>query len=322
MKNRMKKEGKESENKESDLQSKNILGMCNALLNSGGGVLEMKISDPQNRNTSKKDRVDAFWQTIEGQLINMIRPSKYIDVFDRRVLSDKILLFINAPKHFCTMNYNLFVPGDVGAHEATYNDVVDFLSDDCKQDSDSNILVPLKELPKIPDNLSHMDRISLCECTEVEFKAYTYLLFSQQQRLDIAEQLSAFANSRGGVLLIGVTDNRVVVGTDMEKNSKEYVEKRVFSLVKGIYCNFELERGVHWDLTFFDLSGPKSNSVVVIKMAGLRGSGGVFGKCPESYELRCDQNGQHVPRLVAFKEWKKRMISGDADLTQNTRGVY
>lgn len=319
----MKKKGIESENEESGLQSQNILRMCNALLNSGGGVLEMKISDPQNRSTSKKDRVDAFWQTIEGQLIKMIRPSKYIDVFDRRVLSDKILLFINAPKHFCTMNYNLFLPRDAGAYEATYNDVVDFLSDDCKQDSDSNIRVPLKELPKLPDNLSPMDRISLGECTEVEFKEYTSLLFShRKQRFGIAKRLSAFANNRGGVLLIGVKDNRDVVGIDMEKNDKEYLEKRFFSLVNSIYCNFELERGVHWDLTFFDLSGPKSNSVVVIKMAGLQGSGGVFGKCPESYELRCDQNGQQVPRLVAFKEWKKRMISGNEDLTLNTRGVY
>lgn len=61
-KNRSKKEGKESGNED---QSKIILQKCNALLNSGGGVLEMKISDPQTRSTSKKDPVDSFWQTIE-----------------------------------------------------------------------------------------------------------------------------------------------------------------------------------------------------------------------------------------------------------------
>lgn len=104
----MKKEGKESGNEESDIQSENILRMCNALLNSGEGVLEMKISNSQNSSTSQKDPVDSFWQTIEEQLRRMIRPSRYDDVFDRSVLSDRIFLFINAPNHFCTMKYNLF----------------------------------------------------------------------------------------------------------------------------------------------------------------------------------------------------------------------
>ena len=108
-KKRRKKEGKESRNEESPNQSEDILKKCNALLNSGGGVLEMKISDPQTCSTSKKDPVDSFWQTIEEQLRKMIRPSKYEDVFDRIVLSDKIFLFINAPSHVCTMKYNLFV---------------------------------------------------------------------------------------------------------------------------------------------------------------------------------------------------------------------
>lgn len=139
----MKKEGKESGNEESDIQSENILRMCNALLNSGGGVLEMKISNSQNSSTSQKDPVDSFWQTIEEQLRRMIRPSRYDDVFDRSVLSDRILLFINAPNHFCTMKYNLFVPGDAGVYEATYDDVVNFLKfEGCKKDLNSYIRVP------------------------------------------------------------------------------------------------------------------------------------------------------------------------------------
>ena len=57
-------------------------------------------------------------------------------------------------------------------------------------------------------------------------------------------------------------------------------------------------------------------------MAGIRDSGGIFAKCPESYELRCDINGQQVPHLVAFDKWKERMKPDDADLPRNTRGVY
>ncbi|RMX58230.1 hypothetical protein pdam_00000211, partial [Pocillopora damicornis] len=276
-KKEMKKEGKESGNEESDIQSENILRMCNALLNSGGGVLEMKISNSQNSSTSQKDPVDSFWQTIEEQLRRMIRPSRYDDVFDRSVLSDRILLFINAPNHFCTMKYNLFVPGDAGVYEATYDDVVNFLKfEGCKKDLNSYI----------------------------------------RQRFTIARQLSAFGNCDGGVLLIGVGDDRRVSGVD----SKEYVEERVISLFTENICyNFELKRGIHWDLTFSDVSGSESKSVIVIKMAGIRDSGGIFAKCPESYELRCDINGQQVPHLVAFDKWKERMKPDDADLPRNTK---
>ena len=321
----MKKEGKESGNEENDIQSENILRMCNALLNSGGGVLEMKISDPQNSSTSQKDPVDSFWQTIEEQLRRMIRPSKYDDVFDRSVLSDRILLFINAPNHFCTMKYNLFVPGDAGIYEATYDDVVKIVKfEGCKKDLNSYIRVPLKELPKVPDYFLDQGIISLIEGKQVQFKKFTSLLFSQhKQRFTIARQLSAFGNCDGGVLLIGVGDDRRVSGVDMGTNSKEYVEERVISLfTQNICCNFELKRGIHWDLTFSGVSGSESKSVIIIKMAGIRDSGGIFAKCPESYELRFDINGQQVPHLVAFDKWKVRMKPDDADLPRNTRGVY
>ena len=319
----MKKEGKESGNEESDIQTKEILQKCNALLNSGGGLLEMRISDPQNSSTSKKDPVDSFWQTIEEQLKKMIRPSVYGDVFDRRVLPGKILLFINTPLHFCTMTYNLFLPGDAGVYEATYEKVKFFLSDGCEQDLDSNIRVPLEELPKVPD-LSHERIISLNEGKQVQFKKFHSVLFKQtKQRFMIAKQLSAFGNSDGGVLLIGVGDERKVSGVDMRKNTKEYIEEHVISLFDNIYCNFELKRGIHWDLTFSNVSGgPESSFVIVIKMAGLKGSGGIFANVPKSFELRLIQNGQRVPLPVEFNKWKERMKSDDTDLTGNTKGVY
>ena len=325
---RRKKEGKESGNEGSPNQSKIILQKCNALLNSGGGVLEMKISDPKTCSTSKKDPVDNFWKTIEGELRKMIHPSKYKNVFNRSVLSDKILLFINAPSHVCTMKYNLFLPGDAGVYEASYDDVVDFLnlkSDGPKQDLNSYIRVPLKELPEVPDHFFDQEIISLIECKQVQLKEFTSnspFFSNHKQRFLIARQLSAFGNCDGGVLLIGIADDRRVTGVDMEKHSKEHVEECVVSLVKKICCDFEIKRGIHWDLKFSDVSGSQSKSVIVIKMAGFRDSGGIFGKCPESYELRCDENGQQVPHPVAFDKWKERMKPDDTDLTGNTRGVY
>lgn len=144
---------------------------------------------------------------------------------------------------------------------------------------------------------------------------------NHDQRIRIARQLSAFGNRDGGVLLIGVEDNREVSGVDMKKYSKEYIEKCVSSLVQKMCCNFELQRGIHWDLTFYDVSGSESKSVIVVKMAGMRDAGGIFRKCPESYELQCNEVGQQVPRQLDFDKWKGRMKSDEAHLTGNTRGM-
>ena len=303
--------GKESGNEESDNQTKNIVQMCNALLNSGGGVLEMKISDPQ------KAVLDRFWKPIEQELIKMLLSLTYNDFFDRiePPCKTKVLVFINAPNRFCTMNYNLFVPGDSSVQETTFDKVVDLLN------SDGEIQVPLEKLPKVPDSFSDQAEISMNERKQVQFKCYKSLLFSQpKHRFTIAKQLSAFGNGDGGVILIGITDNKIVSGVDMKKNSKECVVKSVTSLVNDMYCNFELKKGIHWDLTFSDVT--ESKSVIVIKMAGFGNFGGIFGKCPKGYELRRIQNGLLVPQSLSFNEWKERMKPDDSDLTGNNRGVY
>ena len=57
-------------------------------------------------------------------------------------------------------------------------------------------------------------------------------------------------------------------------------------------------------------------------MAGIQGSGGIFGKLPESYELGSDEGGRHVARLLKFHEWKNRMESDRAWWQENSKGVY
>ena len=327
-KKKRKKEGTNTTAEESTKET--ILKKCNALLNSGGGVLEMEIANFQYSCTStcKKDPVDSFWSSIEPQLKAMIKPAKYDDVFDRCVQSGKIFLFINAPQHFCTKKYNLFLSGDAGIEEACYQDIVDLLkleSQGLRRKANSSVAVPLEDLPEIPDTFTYHEVINLMESKQIQFKNYTsdtVLFTNHGQRDVISKQLSAFGNSGGGVILLGVGDDRKVCGLDMEKNSKEDVEENVTSLVNRVCCNFIPKRGIHWNVEFFPVAGPQSSAVIVIKMAGIQNSGGVFGKCPESYELRCNEEGQQVIHSLEFEEWKMRMKSNDVDLQGNSKGVY
>ena len=102
----------------------------NAVLNSGGGIVHMKIDDfSRYKPGDLNKRIDIFWQTLEQKLNPMIQPSTYDDVFDKELQGDTILLFIKAANHLCTVDYNMHLPFDAASlSRPTYEKVVDLLS--------------------------------------------------------------------------------------------------------------------------------------------------------------------------------------------------
>ena len=89
-----------------------VLKPINGVLNSGGGIVEMKIDGfsklkPEDLN----DRVNTFWSALQPKLNLMVQPSAYADVFHKKLEKDTIRLFISATEHFCTVDYNLYLPG-------------------------------------------------------------------------------------------------------------------------------------------------------------------------------------------------------------------
>ena len=65
-----------------------------------------------------------------------------------------------------------------------------------------------------------LERISLGEDSTIEFKE------KLPQRDDLADEIAAFANSKGGVILIGVTDKKKIIGVD----NLDQVEKTVLEV--------------------------------------------------------------------------------------------
>ena len=315
-KKQAKKQGEISEVSE-DPQELVLKNAC-ALLNTGGGVLVIKIADFQSIT---KDSVDNFWKTIAPRLSALITSSlTYDEVFDRLEFSDEVLLFISAPQHFCTLKYNLFLPSDVSANEASYEQTLKLLE---KQPSKRGkkkklypIGVPLNNLPTVPKMLKCNQSLSFHESKQVEFKHWTsdkYLDHNNHgQRQSVEKWISAFANGSGGVILLGVTNKGCVLGQELNAdNSPEVMEQRVSSLFNKMICDFTLERGTHWDMEFVPVVGSKSKAVIVIYVAGMASCGGVFTNFPKSFELKsCGKDGNKVPIQLDFKGWKERMLSG------------
>lgn len=295
-----------------------VLKNACALLNTGGGVLVIKIADFQSIT---KDSVDNFWKTIAPRLSALITSSlTYDEVFDRLEFSDEVLLFIRAPQHFCTLKYNLFLPSDERAYEASYEQTLKLLekqpSKRGKKKKPYPIGVPLSDLPTVPKVFKYNESLNFHESKQVQFKHWTsetYLDHNNHgQRQSIERWISAFANGRGGVILLGVTDEGRVDGQELNpENSQKDIEERVSSLFNNMVCDFTMERKTHWDMEFVPVvqSDCDSNAVIVIYVAGMASCGGVFTNCPKSFQLKVGEDGNKVPFQLDFKGWKERMLS-------------
>ena len=327
-KNRRKKEGLNAEDEEST--EERILKQACALLNSGGGLLVMKITD-FHCSTTSANSLDEFWKKIEPKLIDLIRPSRYDDIFDRREQSDEILLFINAPPHICTIKYNLSLPGDSSVLEASYHETVDLLNKEtqqCRRRKLPSVTVPLKELPEVPDfSTQKVSVLDLKESKRIQLKHFSSktLLDSNNrtQREGIRKQISAFANAEGGVILLGVEDDGKVCGLDLRENGEDYIVRNLQErIIQKMYWSLDPERGSHWDVQFFPIGGSEANVIVAISVAGMRRAGGVFAKSPKSFKLVQGEDGQQSPLPLDFKEWKQKMLSTSREgLQSDSKGI-
>ena len=286
----------------------------------------MAISDHQEIPINDfAQHLDKFWQTLEEKLSDLVKPSTYNDVFDRHLVgSEDILLFINAPQRLCTIHYNLYFAGDAGAHESTFEQAVELLQklDNCRKKPSNYVDICLKELPKLPKVFIFEENCEYQESQQIQLKHFSgteQILRSHGQRERVQKHISAFANTNGGIILVGVNDSGIVLGVDMKKNNQDEIIKRVISMIENMKFPITQERKVHWDIDFIPVSGceiTQDLAVVAIKVAGMKSLGGIFMKHPESYELDHD-----TVRVVEFDQWKQRMLSG-SKLQTDTKGLH
>ena len=285
----------------------------------------MKITDFSTVPFPLK-RLDEFWSGLEDKLITMISPSTYGDVFDRVVKGDEVFLFMRAPNHWCTIDYNLFVPFDAKTLPATYDKVLDLLSKNTsgkkiKNSKNVGPQVPLEKLPVdlLPEQFHNGDVLTFHETKQLQFKHFPsrngILHNNNSTQLEsLQKYISAFGNGNGGMILLGVTDEGKVVGQNMEEDSKGETEERVESIVNDMSRSwiFTPKQKIHWDIKFFPVVGTHSSFVIIVYIAGMQNLGGIFVKCPTSFELSTspEHGEEEVIRHLDIQDWKKRMLCG------------
>lgn len=312
----------EIKNKEMRTSVKSLLEPVCALLNSGGGILKIKITDYWDVKPSPPKQWDTFWSALEQKLVPMIQPSEYGDIFDRKDNDDEVWLFIKAPDHLCTVDFNLYSALDAKNSQATYKKVQELLSeghvgggrnykDPDPQFPLENLLVDLQ-----PEDFKFKNIPHFHESKNVQFKYYTSSngIFHNNngtQIDDFRKQISAFGNGSGGMILLGVKDNGEVFGQVMDEHDKAILQERVETIIDNMRCSwmFTPKRGIHWNMQFFPVEDTESSFVIVILIAGMQNLGGIFTKCPESYKLKSPERGRKLEtQPIDVLEWRKRML--------------
>ena len=298
-----------------------VLKPINGVLNSGGGIVEIKI-DGFSKLTPKdlNKHLDTFWSALQPKLNLMVQPSAYADVFHKKLEKDTIRLFISATEHFCTVDYNLYLPGDAGLLLPLKQKVVDLLSerDSSKKKTDSP-QVPLTDLNSlVPEQFKYEEVLNFHESKQVQLKYYPskkefFRDNNQKAQYEIAKHISSFGNGIGGVILIGIKNNGEVRGQSEETGSKKKLEGEFNKMVKEMSktWSFTPTQGIHWDVTFVPVTGAEEpRSVIAILIAGMQNLGGIFTKCPKSFELQVGSGSGGAEKVVLlnFSQWKQRML--------------
>lgn len=300
-------------------------GIC-AVLNSGGGVVKLKIADSTNLK-----KLDTFWQTLQNKWLDkLITTHSYDKIFDRydeRLSMGEVFLFIKALDHWCTLKFNLCLASDAKVLEASYEETLKILLDTPKGKKKHYCRVSLESLNlSLPKEFVHNEALKLPESKQRQYKRFPSdkpLLDgnSRTQREAIANQISAFANASGGVILLGVEDDGKITGQDLSstKNKKDDVEQRIQSLIREMKWPCICEKKIHWNVKFYPVKGKESWFIIGIFVAGLRG--GVFVKNPESYELSLGEDGQEKVLKLDFGRWKKQMLRSKDMLQLESRAL-
>lgn len=283
----------------------------------------MKIDDFSNFEAGDLNKkIETFWQTLEQKLNPMIQPSTYDDVFDKKLEGDTIHLFIKATNHLCTVDCNMHLPFDSASlSRPTYEKVVHLLS--CRESPENRIPeIPLTDLPTdlLPKQFTYKKVLDFHESKQVQLKYFTSengLFHSKNQRAQdkIAEQISSFGNGSGGLILIGIEDNGEICGEDIQgDHGKAYWETGFQAMINEMSktWSFTPKQREHWDIKFFPVDGTKSSFIIVVLIAGMRNLGGIFTKCPKSFELLNPSGSDGEEEIVPldFHEWKQRMLRG------------
>ena len=283
--------------------TKEIVITINALLNSGGGTLELLY-----KSNPVRKQIDDCIKCMEQKIENQMGSEHFLLLVEFEAVSQGIHIRIGKARRLFVLNYNMYFPtkSQVKAisPSASIASVVAMISKSNK--TVEATLTPGYEYDFVKDKQVKQD-----EDTNLQWKS---LKSASSKCVTLADRItnpknklscyvSAFGNCKGGHIYYGINDDGIVEGenvTDQDKiteNVEKAMEKLVWPMSSGP------RRGKEWEIFFVpvkDDSGKAITSTFIIVVAVAYCPGGVFTDFPEGYHI---VDGKVEKMKV--EDWKK-----------------
>uniref|UniRef100_H0WII9 Uncharacterized protein n=1 Tax=Otolemur garnettii TaxID=30611 RepID=H0WII9_OTOGA len=302
-------------------QNDNVLHALCALLNSGGGVIKAEIEN-KDYNYCR----DGIGLDLEKSFRSIRSPvSRYLDVMQK---GDNFLIFVKSRRNsetsdlrIITLNTNLY-KRDVTATEALDATAArDFLKDVKKTRGrsceESNIEALADDFFKRTE-LAHKEKVNFTESTHVEMKDFSTGKWLQRIKEILPRYVSAFANTDGGYLFIGLNDNMEIIGVKAEMSDLHKLEHEIKECIKKLpvhhFCMKPSE--IKYSCKFlpvwsFSEGIERSLCGYVCALRVERFCCAVFAENPDSWCVRDDR-----VRQFTTMEWIQLMVEDKPGLSE------
>nr|XP_006119672.1 schlafen family member 13 [Pelodiscus sinensis] len=323
-----------------------------ALLNSGGGVVKAEIENEGytlQGNSVGLDIETAFRDCIQSpdltQYFNYMQQNNSFLIFVKS-WSSKNSFDVSAliKPRICSLSSGLYLRSGTSVVSMKPGDALEFLKKkqahttrELKEESGPSAKKPqlhdvqgakaagVQEERDISnaaaqfferDRLEHGETLNFTESTDVEFKDFATKNILHYLKDILPDYLSAFANTQGGYLIIGVNDNSIVVGcSNKDVNSDDLIETIDDARKKLTLCPGHIAREREHNLNYkhkiinvYSRCGDHYGYVCAVRIESFHGA--VFSEAPDSWVVK----GNHMERLSA-EEWYTQMTAADPELS-------
>ncbi|XP_049627430.1 protein SLFN14-like [Suncus etruscus] len=240
------------------IENSSIIKATCALLNSGGGIVKAEIHD---RNYSY--RCHGLGQDLETSFQKLL-PSgsqKYLDYMQQ---GNNLLIFVKSwnseacslPIRICSLRSNLYQRAVTSAVNLSGSSALELLQEKQSRAQRGRQRVMMELHPQEvlnryiqeeedmrtcaaelfkKDRLVYKERLNFTESTHVELKRFTTKKIVPRIKEMLPHYVSAFANTQGGYLIIGVDDkSKEVFGCKREKVNPDSLKEAIENCIKKL----------------------------------------------------------------------------------------
>ncbi len=315
-----------------------IVKLLTALMNTSGGLVVLYC------NTQDSDKRDSWLRQLHNAITRKwISRSDYWSLVRHKYwMQDgqlRIYMFVTKSKDVITFEYNGYLRFAASTEIIMNNDevrtVLDERPDPNQTESQMERLLNGRETFTLDQSIP----VECEESQHIEYKHYTRkgkdLTFSAKNviskvetRGELLKNVSAFANTDGGSLILGVKENRkggcIIRGFPTGENpDQEEEELRSCLEEKMNLCTWvgkgtgsTLVLGADWDVFVYDVISVDGPLRKLIEIRVMKHRGGLFLKTPTCF--RVDGSGE-LEQVKTFEEWRNLVLSSHPNTDRDSR---